>query len=102
MSYDDTAKFELQSSKSEQAFRDERVATGSGETEGPVRTIVRIRSFRTRLCDPDNICPKYLIDALRYAGAINDDREKDICLQVTQHKVAHLKEERTEVEIKYA
>lgn len=101
MSYDDTAKFELQSTKPKQTVRNERVAETVRKAKGAVRVTVRIRSFRTKLCDPDNICVKYAVDALRYAGAIPDDTEKDICLQVTQHKVAHFREERTEIEIEY-
>lgn len=69
------------------------------EEENSTRAIVRITSFRTQLCDPDNICPKYQIDALRYQGVIRNDRLCDIKLEVTQVKVKTKAEERTEIEV---
>ena len=63
------------------------------------RHVVRITSFTTRLQDPDNCCPKFHIDALRYEGLIEDDRSIDIELFVYQTRVKTKKEERVEIEI---
>ena len=69
-----------------------------GEAGHPNRVHVCIVSFRARLCDPDNICPKYAIDCIRYAGIIRDDRPQDITLEVRQQKVSK-EQERTEITI---
>lgn len=63
-----------------------------------MRVRVRVVSFRSRLCDPDNLCPKYFVDCLRYAGLITDDTPELITLEVSQVKVKR-GEERTEIEI---
>lgn len=75
------------------------MAKEAGERIDPVRVQLSIVSFRRRLIDPDNLCPKYFIDCLRYAGIIPNDREEDITLQVSQVKVKTKAEERTELEI---
>lgn len=64
----------------------EPVAAAQREISHSGRISVRVTSFRRRLCDPDNLCPKYFIDCLRYAGLIPDDRPQDIDLQVSQVK----------------
>lgn len=69
--------------------------------EDPIRPVVCITSFTTRLQDPDNTFPKYHIDALRYANIIKDDRAQDIELFVYQAKVKTKKEERIEIEIQF-
>lgn len=81
------------------AVRDEPLAAAQGEEKNLGRVIVRIKSFRTRLLDPDNLCPKYFIDGLRYAGLIRGDSQADIILQVSQEKVAKRKDEYTSIEI---
>jgi hypothetical protein len=78
---------------------DESVGTDEGKASHSNRCIVRITSFRVRLTDPDNLCPKYFIDSLRYAGAIPDDREEDIELTTSQEKVKSYGEEKTVIEI---
>ena len=68
---------------------------------GP-RHHVRIRSFRVRMLDIDNLyggC-KHLIDSLRGASIIPDDDPESITLEVTQEKVKGYKNEKTEVEVK--
>ena len=59
---------------------------------------ISVTGRRRRLIDPDNLCPKYLIDCLRYAGAIPDDRAQDIELSVRQEKIGSKEEEVTIVE----
>ena len=73
---------------------------GAEETKGQdTRRRVKISSYRVRLLDPDNMCVKYHIDGLRYAGIIKDDTAEDIEIFVHQQKVAKRKEERTEIEV---
>lgn len=60
---------------------------------------VTITSWRTRLTDPDNLCPKFLIDAMRYENLIPDDSPAHIVLQVQQIKVPHRGQEGTLVTI---
>lgn len=85
-----------QSPKPERPVRNEPVAKKERESANPSRVRVCVKSFRKRLIDPDNLCPKYFIDCLRYAGLIPDDRAQDIELLVTQEKS---KDERTEIQI---
>jgi len=79
----------------------EPLATNKGETSHTSRIHVSIISYRRRLLDPDNLCPKYFIDCLRYAGFLQDDREEDITLQVSQVKVKGKDQERTEIELSW-
>lgn len=50
------------------------------------------------MLDPDNLCPKSLIDGLRYAGLIPGDEPDKIELSISQERCAK-EEERTEIEI---
>jgi hypothetical protein len=75
------------------------VAEKTGEDIHTARLVVRIVSLRRRLLDPDNLCPKYFIDGLRYSGLIPGDRPQDIILEVRQEKVSSKENERTEIEI---
>ena len=65
------------------------------------RRRVTVTSYRVRLLDPDNLCIKYHIDGLRYAGVIRDDTTNDIELFVRQFKVKTRQEERTEIEVEH-
>ncbi len=87
----------------QQALQYESLGAQEGEGGHAARCAVRIKSFRTRLLDPDNLIggTKYFVDSLRYAGLIHDDREADITLSVSQEKVSHKKEEQTEIQITY-
>lgn len=87
--------------KPQPIVRNEPVATEERERENTSRVHVRVTSFRVRLCDPDNLCPKYFIDCLRYAGLIRDDRPQDITLEVKQERVANRKLIRTEIELQW-
>ena len=88
-----------QGSKSKPIVRNEQVATIQGKKASPKRRILRIISYRTRTCDTDNLCPKWIIDALRFAKLIEDDTPEHIELQMRQEKVGRKSEERTEIEI---
>jgi len=89
-----------QSPKPEQAVRHEPVAKEERKDSHPGIVQVRVVSFRSRLLDPDNLCPKYFIDCLRYAKLIKDDNQSEIELSVKQVKVKK-DQERTEIELEY-
>jgi len=60
---------------------------------------LRIISVRKRRIDPDNVSVKWIIDSLRFAGAIRDDSAEDITLEVAQRKCAKGEEEHTLLEV---
>lgn len=91
---------QLQSAEPECPVCNEPLAEGKGAQEGTSRIRVEINSFRHRLLDPDNLCPKYIVDCLRYWKYIPDDTSKDIQLIVQQSKCSK-KDERTEIELTY-
>lgn len=78
---------------------DEPLGPPPGEKKNSSRSVIRITSFRQRLIDPDNPCPKYFIDSLRYAGLIPDDTPDCVVIQVEQKKVKRKTSQRTEIEI---
>lgn len=85
--------------KPEPIVRHEPLGTEGRESPNPARVHVCVTSFRRRLCDPDNLCPKYFVDCLRYAGFIDDDTSRHIELTVKQEQVHGVENERTEIEI---
>ena len=82
----------------EPPVRNEPVAAAAREARDAGRVRIRVVSFRARLCDPDNLCPKYFIDCLRYAELIADDTPEHVTIEVAQVKCRRA-EERTEIEI---
>ncbi len=94
-----SADNQLPSPKPKRPVRHEPLAAPAREKGNVGRVVVRIKSFRCRLLDPDNLCPKYFIDGLRYAGLIAGDSPQEIVLEVRQEKVATRKEEHTLIEI---
>jgi len=82
--------------KPERLVRHEPVGTKEGKDQNPERFFVRVTSHRRRLIDPDNLCPKYFVDCLRYARIIPNDRAKDIELSISQQKS---KTDHTEIEV---
>lgn len=62
------------------------------------RYVVRIESHRARFCDPDNLCGKFFVDALRYAGILPDDTAAIMDYSIGQQK-AKKGEERTEIKV---
>lgn len=90
---------ETSSTEPQQIVCNESVGEEKRKTSNPTRILVSIRSFRTRLLDPDNAVPKFFIDCLRYAKIIEDDTSKHIKLDYEQFKVKKRTEERTEIEV---
>ena len=83
----------------ERASGDEPLAPDQGQEGTAGRVHIRFVSFRQRLCDPDNLSCKYLLDALRFSGAIHGDEPEKISLEVTQQKVKLKSDERTVITI---
>jgi len=60
---------------------------------------VIVTSYRRRLLDEDNLCEKYHVDALRYAGILPSDDPATTHITVKQVKVATKAQERTEISV---
>jgi hypothetical protein len=93
------ARHKLSSPVVKQVVLNEPLATNKGKEKHAGRITVIVTSFRRRLLDQDNLCPKYFIDGLRYSGLIPDDKPDIIDLQIRQEKVSQKSLERTEIEI---
>ena len=91
----------LQDPEWEQIDRPALGGADAGTEKGSTRAVVRIRSWRTKLLDKDNLyrgC-KALLDSLRYACLIPGDSESEIDYEARQIKVAHRWEEKTVIEL---
>jgi len=97
------ANTEVPAGQPKQDIRTAVVDAPPGKEKSDERACVRIVMFRVRLLDPDNAVgsTKPLIDCLRACHLISGDSEKEIDLQVTQQKVHHFREQRTELKITY-
>lgn len=63
------------------------------------RIQVKVVSYRRRLLDEDNLCPKYAIDALRYAGLLPSDAPDRVSIETRQEKVETAQDECTVIEL---
>jgi len=97
--YADQNRSALPSAKSEQTVCHGTDGQIPGKTKDVQRVRIVIESFRRVLLDPDNLCPKYFLDGIKYAGLIPDDSPDKIELTVLQSKVDNKEDERTEIEI---
>ena len=88
----------------EQAARLSSVAKKENPRLDPSRRVcLHIISRRRRLCDPDGISAKALIDGIVMLGVCENDSTKEIeCVTFSQVKVSKHEDEQTIVEIKYA
>lgn len=73
--------------------------THKGQKANANRVHIRFTSVRKRLCDPDNLSEKWLLDCLRYCKAIDGDEPEKIALETTQRKAARGESEHTLIEI---
>lgn len=73
------------------------LAAQKGEGGNPGRIQICVVSYRRRLIDPDNLCPKYFVDCLRYAEIIPDDTAAQVTVTTEQIKVKSKADERTEI-----
>ncbi len=95
----DTDRDRRESAEPKSALWIEPVESEEVEGENFRRSRIRITSRRVRLLDPDNLCCKYIIDALRYCKVIKDDTTKEIEVYIKQEKVKKRKEEKTVIEV---
>lgn len=77
----------------------EQLGQVPGTAGNGIRYGVSIKSFRTILLDPDNLCGKYFVDCLRYAGILPDDTAALVDYRICQEKVQTKDQERTEITI---
>lgn len=80
----------------ESAPGNDSLETTPAQKKDPERFLVRVTSYRKRLLDEDNLCEKYHVDCLRYAGIIPNDDPQTVTIQVCQKKS---KDERVEIVI---
>jgi hypothetical protein len=59
----------------------------AGKAAGDPRPLVRLTRIAPRSLDPDNVCEKFIIDAMRRAGLIAGDSRLEINLQVEQQRL---------------
>lgn len=63
------------------------------------RFFVRIKTFRKRLLDEDNLCCKYYVDLLRYSSVIPSDAPGTAKIEVSQEKIGSKERERVLIEV---
>lgn len=83
----------------ERPFKDDALGTHPRQERAARKLHIRFVSWRQRLCDPDNLSVKWLLDCLRFSGAIEGDEPDKITLEVRQEKVKLKSDERTEITI---
>lgn len=63
------------------------------------RFLVCVTSRRKRLIDEDNLCEKYVVDLLRYAGILPSDAPDKLKIEVAQTKCPRNSPEEITIEI---
>lgn len=81
--------------------RSEPLAAAQTQKGNRGRFFVRLTSVRNRLLDEDNLCPKFHVDLLRYAGIIPSDAPDRTSIRTTQRKCQEYEAEHVEIEIDY-
>lgn len=79
--------------------RHEPLATKEVQGSTGEKVLVRVESIRSRLLDEDNLCEKYHVDLLRYAGVIPGDTPDEIKIEVSQRKAQKGEQERIVIEV---
>jgi hypothetical protein len=92
-------KGEASGTEPESAVCDEPLAAEKGKAGYAASYIVRVISYRRRLLDEDNLCPKHAIDALRYCGWLPSDAPDKCHIETRQVKVKGKENEFTELTI---
>ncbi len=72
---------------------------GEAEALHTGRVLVRVTSVRKRLLDADNLCEKYHVDCLRYAGFLQNDSPAEVEIETRQRKAAKGEEECVTIEL---
>lgn len=98
-------RIDLRTDHSRSAPKLERSAgdgtVGAVQVQGRIgrRFLVRVTAFRKRLLDEDNLCEKYHVDLLRYAGVLPSDAPGTAKIEVSQQKVGPKEPERVELKV---
>lgn len=76
-------------------------ALAKTQTQSPdtATFLVRVTSRRKRLCDEDNLCEKFHVDCLRYAGIIPEDAPNTTHIEVKQEKIGKGEQEEVVITI---
>lgn len=69
------------------------------QTGNSPRFLVRVTTRRSRLVDEDNLCEKFVVDLLRYAGVIPDDAPGTTKIEVAQQKTRKGQDEVVTLEV---
>ena len=85
--------------KLERNFGDGTLGTPQVQNGRIGRVLIRITSRRKRLLDEDNLCEKYHVDCLRYAGVLQSDAPGQAKIEVCQEKVGKGEPEFVRIEI---
>ena len=72
---------------------------GRAQANHSGKYFVRVVSYRVVLLDEDNLCEKFHVDGLRYAGLLPDDAPGRCRIITTQEKVRTKAEQRTEIQV---
>lgn len=83
--------------KPKRSPRTRPLAARQVEKKHPGFYLVRVKSFRVRPLDTDNLVPKWHVDALRYAGILPSDAPDRAQITTSQEKVGSKADERTEI-----
>lgn len=83
----------------ERTARYAALVTAQAQRWGSKRFLVRVTSIRKNLLDEDNLCEKYHVDCLRYAGIIPSDDPGKATIEVRQRKADPGAEEQTIIEV---
>lgn len=75
------------------------VPQAGDERSDSAKLLIRVKSFRRRLLDEDNLVEKWHVDALRYAGIVPSDAPDKAKIEVSQEKVKTKEEECTVITI---
>ncbi len=69
----------------------------AGKAADQKRSLVRITSYRRRLCDERNLFDKHFIDALVESSLLRGDSPSEVDVRISQEQVNYSFEERTEI-----
>lgn len=89
----------LQTPKLELCAKPKPLAKAQVQKDSSKRILIRIVSVRKRLLDEDNLCEKFLVDCLRYAGIIPGDSPEQVKIETVQRRCAKGEMEETFIEI---
>lgn len=88
-----------QAAELERPARHEPLAAVEEKASHSGRFLVRVVSVRKRLLDEDNLCEKFHVDCLRYAGALPSDAPDTTHIETTQRKAGKGEAEHTLIEV---